>query len=592
MRSLLAVILLLGQAPQAQQNSASIEGVVVKLGTSEPIARARVVITKAEVQSSSFTFTTEGTGKFVFRNLPPGRYRLFATRDGYVRGEYGQRSVNRQGTPIALGDRQEMKDVTLGLTPTGVIAGRVYDRYGDAVVNANVQALKYSYGSGDGRRTLTVVQSARTNDLGEYRLYWMQPGKYVVSAVPPEGPRFDGASVFVDLAPGSPIMLNGGTPGGTIRIGGAVAAASGVVPGGGTAYLPVYFPGTTDPTAAAPIDLPAGINFTGVDLLVVETRTVHVRGRLVSASGEMPSGSQVMLVTRQGLVLGGVTQRNTNVTPDGSFDFQNIAPGSYELVAIVNEKSTVRNLPDGTVQVSPGTGVAGRLTARVPIEVGNTDMDNLAVVVRPGVTVSGRLIIEGLQPGNHPTNMRVGLRFDPPTTGPNFSPVGGVVGADGTFALTGVPSGTYRVTVNNMPGKSYIKSARLGGQEVLNAGVRIEGPPQGEMEIAVGMNSGAFDAIVQDERQQPAVNVMVVLVPDPARRQRSDAYRTAFTDTSGRVHLEGIAPGDYKAFAWEDIESGAWQDPDFIRTYEDRGRAVRIPEGGAASAELRLIKGQ
>ncbi|MBI2149229.1 MAG: carboxypeptidase regulatory-like domain-containing protein [Acidobacteria bacterium] len=592
MRSLLALILLLGQAPRAQQTSASIEGGVVKLGTSEPIARARVVITKADVQSNSQTFTTDGTGKFVFRNLQPGRYRLFATRDGYVRGEYGQKSGNRQGTPIALGDLQEMKDVALGLTPTGAIAGRVYDRYGDPVVNANVQALKYSHGTGDGRRTLTVIQSARTNDLGEYRLYWMQPGRYIVSAVPQEGPRFDGGSVLVDLGPGSPIMINGGTPGGVIRIGGAVAAASGVVPGGGTAYLPVYFPGTTDPTAAAPIDLPAGINFAGVDLLVVETRTVRVRGRLVSASGEMPSGSQVMLVTRQGPVLGGVSQRNTNVTADGSFDFQNIAPGSYDLVAIVNEKSTVRNLPDGTVQVSPGTGVAGRLTARVPIEVGNADVDNLTVVVRPGVGVPGRLVIEGLQPGNYPGNTRVGLRFDPPTSGPNFPPGAGVVGTDGTFALTGVAAGTYRITVSNMPAKSYIKSARLGGQEVLNAGVRIEGPPQGELEIIVGMNSGVFDAIVQGEKQEPAVNVQVVLVPDSARRQRSEAYRTAFTDASGRVHLEGIAPGDYKAFAWEDVEAGAWQDPDFIRTYEDRGRPVRIPESGAATTELRLIKSQ
>ena len=37
------------------------------------------------------------------------------------------------------------------------------------------------------------------------------------------------------------------------------------------------------------------------------------------------------------------------------------------------------------------------------------------------------------------------------------------------------------------------------------------------------------------------------------------------TDAMGRFHIEGLPPGDYKAFSWEDIETGAWQDPDFIR---------------------------
>jgi hypothetical protein len=30
-------------------------------------------------------------------------------------------------------------------------------------------------------------QTVRTNDPGEYRLYWMEPGKYIVSVQPPSG---------------------------------------------------------------------------------------------------------------------------------------------------------------------------------------------------------------------------------------------------------------------------------------------------------------------------------------------------------------------------------------------------------------------
>jgi hypothetical protein len=97
---------------------------------------------------------------------------------------------------------------------------------------------------------------------------------------------------------------------------------------------------------------------------------------------------------------------------------------------------------------------------------------------------------------------------------------------------------------------------------------------------------------VQTEKQEPAVNVTVVFVPDTSRRSRPDMYRTASTDASGRFHVEGLPPGDYKVFSWEDVETGAWQDPDFIQRFEDRGKPVRIPENGTAGVELRVIPAQ
>ena len=62
----------------------------------------------------------------------------------------------------------------IALIPRGAISRRIYDRNGDAVTNATVQAFKYAYR--EGRRALVSVDSARSNGLGEYRFFWLAPG--------------------------------------------------------------------------------------------------------------------------------------------------------------------------------------------------------------------------------------------------------------------------------------------------------------------------------------------------------------------------------------------------------------------------------
>jgi hypothetical protein len=53
--------------------------------------------------------------------------------------------------------------------------------------------------------------------------------------------------------------------------------------------------------------------------------------------------------------------------------------------------------------------------------------------------------------------------------------------------------------------------------------------------------------------------------------------------------MSGVAPGEYKVFAFERVEVGAWQDPDFIRLHEERGKAVRVEESGRVTTEIELI---
>jgi len=104
------------------------------------------------------------------------------------------------------------------------------------------------------------------------------------------------------------------------------------------------------------------------------------------------------------------------------------------------------------------------------------------------------------------------------------------------------------------------------------------------------MRGGTIEGRVFDEDKKPATNAKVVLVPDSSRRKRGDLYKNASADDQGRYRLSGLAPGTYKVFAWERIEDGAWQDPDFIKLYENLGRQVRIQEDQHATSDVTLIR--
>ena len=111
------------------------------------------------------------------------------------------------------------------------------------------------------------------------------------------------------------------------------------------------------------------------------------------------------------------------------------------------------------------------------------------------------------------------------------------------------------MNVQRLPAGGYVKSMRLGNADVLNDGLHLTGPPQGLLEIVIGTNAGNIEGSVLNDRQQAVANETVVLVPDPRFRQRSDLYKVLSTDSSGRFRMPGVTPGDYKLFAWENVES-------------------------------------
>ena len=565
-----------GQQSTAADATASIEGVVVSLGTGEPVSQAKVGLGKAgDDGPSPYTATTSDDGKFVFQNIPSGEYRLVATHsNGYIPVEYGQRNPLGRGTAITLTTGQRLAGLQLAIAPTGSISGHIYDRDGEPVGQARVQALKLAYlpslftADRSTRPQLTMVQSVLTNDLGEYRIFWLPPGRYYLSARPENVQAREWSQL---TPPDTPLrgQWTSAPPVVTRR-----TLDSGEVLE--EVYVPAYFPGTTDPSGASAIDLGPGDNLERIDMIVAPPMPARrVQGVIVdSTTGQPAVRASVRLVPHN---LGHDTSvPNGRTNQNGTFDLSGIVPGSYFLVASLGEDE--------------------ELTGKLPIDIGNANVQKVTLVIRPRFNIRGRVIIEGQRyPGDGPLNLSLELNSvplglmpfarSPGSPPPNVSP-------DGYFTFQGVAPGDYRVLVAEaeFTQTSYVKSIRLSAADVLRDGLHVTKEPDGELEIVISNGVATIDGIVVDGKQKPVTNAIVALAPFAAPVYRGDLYKNVSTDAAGRFHIQGIAPGDYTVLAWEDIEDGAWRDPEFIKDQENHGRRIHLYEGSKENLSLTVIQ--
>ena len=106
---------------------------------------------------------------------------------------------------------------------------------------------------------------------------------------------------------------------------------------------------------------------------------------------------------------------------------------------------------------------------KMPVEVGNSDVENLSITISPALSLSGAVRLDGQAVANIST-VQVNLRPRDPVTmmtgGPSPTTK---VKEDGTFSLANVNADNYYVTVTGLPDGFYVKSVSLGGQDVLAA---------------------------------------------------------------------------------------------------------------------------
>ena len=523
-----------------------IEGQVIRSDTASPqaVANARVILASTAVRLTptgpsyneiTATVTTDA-GRFRLEGVAPGQYLVIASSPGYVTGQYGQRNFDRPGAPLTVVDGTPIAPVQIKLAPTAVIAGTVRDFDNEPMVGANVYLSKVAY-TQDGNRTFAAATSTVTDDRGVYRLYWITPGEYVVSAnvaAPISGGR---------IAPRNPSL----TP-----------------PKSG--YSPIYYPGVTDPSRSQTVKVKPGETLEGMALQFVSIPTRSLSGTVTHSQGGRPVRALVQLLPQTA----GAVARETPADTNGKYAFSGLPAGRYDVVAL-------------TPAAEPEFG-----TDSVDLQDGDVAGFNLSI--KPGNTLRGRVELEGAATLPNLGRTLMMLVEAPGSRGVEMSSPT-VVASDGTFQINGVGNATLlEVRVNGLPPEYYVKSARLGGLEAWTAPISVTGPIADTLQIVLSAGAGSVLGTAVDMTGAPFNSATVALIPEARLRGKPAYYKTATTDPSGSFTLRGIAPGEYLLFAWDSVDTNAYYNADFLRQQEPNGTSVTIEPGKETIARLRVIE--
>jgi hypothetical protein len=255
----------------------------------------------------------------------------------------------------------------------------------------------------------------------------------------------------------------------------------------------------------------------------------------------------------------------------GDFELFGVRPGSYELVA------TAYN----------SRGVAGE--GHVPVEVSGEDVNGVTVAIFPTVDVKLHLVMEGVAAIDTRTldffleqRERGTLRLRPSQG----------VDSNGVVTFSNVPPSIWSPMILGPYPDAYVSDMRQRGKSVFTDGVfRVEAEPE-SVDLIIQPKGPAIDGmvgIVQNAARSRIETARVVLVPQPPRRNNILLYQVTNPDSAGHFRFTGVAPGQYKIFAWESVQTNAWENAEFMAPFEGFGRPVSIAGGDVANITVDLI---
>jgi hypothetical protein len=454
---------------------------------------------------------------------------LEGQRAGYLKSYFGARKAAALGTIVHLNAGDKLSDLQLNLWPHCIVSGKVLDENGQPV-STQIYALEETWFRG--HRQYLPQGAALTSNEGEYRISHLRPGRYVLHATPT-------SERFVEQQ-GQPEK----------------------------GLVPIFYPDSQTLDGATVFEIVPGQDVTGINFQMHTAPVFHVRGRVDVSVLSNRENLQVNAV-RQGLIAD-LSLLSGAIKTDGSFDIAGVSAGSYDL----------RICGGGEYQC----------TGNQAVDVADADVSGLVIGLPSLVQVRGRV-----RDASRPRSFG-GIQTSLEQTGTALNEgYFAAVEPDGTFIFRDVSPGNYVLNVLLTGETDYVKSILYDQRDVLGVPADFSAGAACEVQIIVSKGAGQVEGTVQVAYQQEgraenasSGSIEAALVSERPR-QDNGGVLFARTDQNRHFSFKKVPPGKYYAFAFADVESGVWENREFIAQIQESGKEVEVPEGGRMQIQLPVL---
>lgn len=514
-------------AGAGQVRTGEIRGVVAVSHGNEPLRSVRVGLASSEMSGRrpavSRHARTGLDGRFRFADLPLGGYSLSFRKDGYEAGSSLSASVK-------LSVDEPSTDLRVKMRRSAAISGRVLDADGDAVPLATVQL--YERFTSQGLSRLQFKRSGVTNDLGEYRLSGLEPGRYFATVRPLSLRSPRGVRAFE--------------------------------------FPNVYHPNAGSIEESAPIAVLWGVEREGIDFHLPRAMRTSVEGSVFHGESGQPCPACNVIVIGPG----NITVASVSPDEQGLFAVRGLHPGAYRLLAQIG---------GGGFHAEESVLLVSRKTIEVALAVSATQ------------DVVGRIIAETAPPEDDPAAltqaMRVRLVSDAGAPSGRLTRLP-TLAAGGVFRFSGVSPGSHHVFVTDLPKTAYVSRMLIDGHPLKIPRVSVpQSAPLEGLEIRIAFDSGVVQGTVAEEGLEASGTPegFVVLLPSRYEEgwhfERLGRYRRE----DGAYAISGVPPGSYTVFAVgrdNHFDLGIAED---LRHLRERGRRVLVTANESVTAEAPFI---
>jgi hypothetical protein len=511
-------------AQPAPQPMGSLSGRVVDAVTSEPVRAAQLMLYGSGAAAGIRSVTSDASGQFTAGELPAGPYYVQALQANYP----GPLGLPQGGIMAEVLPGKETKGITVPLSPPGVVSGRVLDDGGEPLANCNLMLMQ----SQMGRLPVQSGGFGQSNDKGEFRLVPVAPDRYVLQAKCQE------------VLPAENLLSIVGPEGFDPR----------------ETWQTAYYPDRPEGGGTQSFGVTAGAEVK-VEIHMKPVAVSTVTGVVTAAPGvSWTNPPMLQLLDAEG---GGSAQQPVSVAmvrANNTFRFTMVPPGNYRLSGSIQD-----GIPDNTS------------TVEMPVSVGATPPPPFPVQFQPSLTIAGK--VEGPQgePAGREPNVAMRIVTGPGDTGPrpNVAPIQGSVtltpldgidwlgpragevnAQDGTFRISGLAPGRWRVRYQSYRGPAWVESMQYGDAPAQDQQIEVGQGAAGVLRLVLG---GKLPTVKFELKDPPSTSTrgtwMIQAVP--LVREAGGTQSFVSNGLPGQPNgVNSLAPGRYYFVALEQSYGG------------------------------------